>query len=151
MKNILLSILTFLFLGMVWNCTPTKGKDSQNITEIHKIQREWMLVSFGDFSKPELIKNKAKISLTGKIENEKIKGTAFMGCNTMFFTSEFKKDGSVKFSDIGGTLMACQDMELELYFSEKFKNMTKYSIEGHFLTLTDDNGNSMRFIASDWD
>ena len=74
-----------------------------------------------------------------------------MGCNKMFFTSEFKKAGKVKISGIGSTLMACQNMKLEDDFSKNLKNMTNYKIEGHFLTLSDDHGNSMKFIASDWD
>jgi heat shock protein HslJ len=36
-------------------------------------------------------------------------------------------------------------------FQKKFETMTKYSIEGHFLTLSDDKGNSMKFVAADWD
>ncbi|GAA4164738.1 hypothetical protein GCM10022217_35850 [Chryseobacterium ginsenosidimutans] len=110
-----------------------------------------MLISFEGYDKQDLIKSNAKIDLTSTIEDGKIKGGAFMGCNRMFFSSEFKKDGKVKISGIGSTLMACQDMKLEDSFSKGFKNMTNYKVEGHFLTLTDDNGNSMKFIAADWD
>ena len=73
-----------------------------------------------------------------------------MGCNNMFFTSEFNK-GKVKISDIGSTRKACPDMKLEGEFSRSFKNMTQYSVEGHFLTLSDDHGNQMKFVAADWD
>lgn len=42
-------------------------------------------------------------------------------------------------------------MELENEFQKKFKTMTKFKVEGHFLTLSDNKGNSMKFVASDWD
>lgn len=110
-----------------------------------------MLTAFRSYSKADLIAKNAKINLTEKPENGKIKGTAFMGCNSMFFTSEFKNDGKVKITDVGSTLKACQDMQLETDFSKAFRNMTKYAVRGHFLTLSDDSGNKMEFIAADWD
>lgn len=110
-----------------------------------------MLTAFGSYSKSDLAARKAQINLTERAENGKIRGTASMGCNSMFFTSEFKNDGKVKISDVGSTLKACQDMKLEMDFSEAFRNMTTYSVKGHFLTLSDDSGNKMEFIAADWD
>ena len=144
MKKIMPAVFTVLCLSFIINCSSVIAKNP-------RIQREWMLISFGNYAKEDLIKNNAKIDLTSTIENGKIKGTAFMGCNKMFFTSEFKKNGKVKISGIGSTLMACQNMKLEEDFSKGFKNMATYKIEGHFLTLTDDHGNSMKFIAADWD
>jgi heat shock protein HslJ len=29
--------------------------------------------------------------------------------------------------------------------------MSRYKIEGHFLTLSDEKGNTMKFVAADWD
>lgn len=144
MKKIILAVFTVLCVSFMINCSSITVKNYQ-------IQREWMLVSFGNYTKEDLIKTHTKIDLTSSNENGKIKGGAFMGCNKIFFTSEFKKDGKVKISGIGSTLMACQNMKLEDDFSKSFKNMTNYKIEGHFLTLSDDQGNSMKFIASDWD
>ncbi|WP_415324940.1 META domain-containing protein [Chryseobacterium sp. MMS23-Vi53] len=151
MKKILLSFFAVLFLGMLINCASTKNQNNQTATRDYKIQREWMLVAFGNYAKSDLVKNKAKIDLTANIEEGKIKGEAYMGCNKMFFSSEFKNDGKVKISGVGSTMMACQDMKLEDDFSKSFKNMTKYSVEGHFLTLSDDQGNQMKFVAADWD
>jgi len=144
MKKILIAFFAVLFLGALINCSAVPEKNPA-------LQRHWMLVSFDRFSKEELIKNKAEINLTGAMEKGKIKGSAHMGCNSMFFTSEFKNGGKIKISGVGSTLKTCQNMELETAFSQKFDKMTSYSIEGHFLTLTDDNGNSMKFVAADWD
>ncbi|SHE61694.1 META domain-containing protein [Chryseobacterium vrystaatense] len=144
MKKILTSFFAVLLLAAVVNCSAVPEKNPG-------LQRQWMLISFDQFSKEELIKNRAEINLTGAIEKGKIRGGAHMGCNSMFFTSEFKSDGKVKISGVGSTLKACQNMELETAFGQKFDKMTNYTIEGHFLTLSDNNGNSMKFVAADWD
>ncbi|REC80414.1 META domain-containing protein [Chryseobacterium elymi] len=144
MKKILVSFFAVLLLGVVVSCSSVPEKNPS-------LQRQWMLVSFDKFSKEELVKNKAEINLTGIMEKGKIKGGAHMGCNSMFFTSEFKTNGKVKISGVGSTLKTCQNMELENVFIQKFDKMTNYSIEGHFLTLSDGGGNSMKFVAADWD
>lgn len=151
MKTIFVSVLCLLFSGMLLNCNAVNSNTSQNTNQNSQIYREWMLTSFGSYSKSDLIMKNAKIDLTEKAEDGKIKGTAFMGCNSMFFTSELKNDGKVKISDVGSTLKACQNMKLEMDFSTAFRNMTTYSVKGHFLTLSDDTGNKMEFIAADWD
>lgn len=144
MKKIIVALFSVLFLGMVINCSSRQVKNPH-------IQRQWMLVSLEGFSKDDLIKNKAEINLTAKSENGNIKGSAYMGCNRVFFTSEFKNNGKVKISGLGSTMMACQNMNLETSFQKKFEKMTTYSVEGHFLTLSDDSGNAMKFVAADWD
>ncbi|ASW75246.1 heat-shock protein [Chryseobacterium piperi] len=144
MKKILVLLLGILFLGINLNCSSVPEKN-------HALQREWMLVSFGNFSKDLMVKNKARINLNSKIEDGKIRGGAFMGCNKMFFTAQFKNNGRIKISGLGSTMMACQDMKLEAAFGRSFERITKYSVEGHFLTLSDDKGMVMKFVASDWD
>ncbi|WP_228401627.1 META domain-containing protein [Chryseobacterium sp. PMSZPI] len=144
MKKILLSLFAILLVGSVLSCSAIPEKNPN-------LQRQWMLVSFDGFSKDQLINHRAEVNLTANIVQGKIQGSAYMGCNQMSFTSEFKKDGRVKISNIVGTMKACQDMALETSFQKKFDHMTKYSVEGHFLTLSDDQGNSMKFVAADWD
>lgn len=144
MKKILLSIFAVLLLGIVLNCSSVPDKNPA-------LQRQWMLVSFDGFSKEQLIANKAEMNLTASMVDNKIQGNAYMGCNQMSFVSEFKKGGKVKISKGVSTMKACQDMSLETSFQKKIETMTKYSIEGHFLTLSDDHGNTMKFVAADWD
>ncbi|WP_185208025.1 META domain-containing protein [Chryseobacterium sp. C3] len=144
MKKRFIAILTFLCLSFILNCSSVAVKNPQ-------IQREWMLVSFADYSKEELIKNNAKIDLTSPIENGKIKTSAFIGCNKLSFTSEFKKENQLHISEIISTEMACPNMKLENDFSLNIKTMNHYKVEGHFLTLKNDQGNTMKFIAADWD
>jgi len=144
MNKIMLTIFTVLCLGFMLNCSSVPAKN-------YRLQREWLMVSFKNYGKPNLIKNNAKIDLTSTIEHGIIKGTGFMGCNKIFFRSQFKASGKMKILEIRSTEKMCPDSKLENDFSGIFKNMTKYTIEGHFLTLTDNKGTSMKFIAADWD
>jgi heat shock protein HslJ len=151
MKKILFSVLPVLFLGILLNCASVNKENIQMNTRNYQIQREWMLVAFGHFTKTDLVNYRAKIDLTGKLEKGKIQGTAFMGCNNMSFSSEFKNDGNVNIKGLFSTMKACQNMELESEFQKKIEAMTKYKVEGHFLTLSDEKGNTMKFVAADWD
>jgi len=144
MNKFLSIFIGVICLLMVSNCSSANLKD-------HHIQRQWMMVSFDMFTKEQLMKNKAEINLTAEMKDGKIRGTAFMGCNRMFFNSQFKSKNKVKISGVGSTLMACQEMELENKFVKAFETMTHYKIEGHFLTLYDEKGNEMKFLAADWD
>ncbi len=144
MKKILLSLFAVLLLGVVLNCSTVPAKNPS-------LQRQWMLISLDGFSKDQLIAHQAEMNLTANMVKGKIQGSAYMGCNRMSFVSEFKKEGKVKISNRISTMKACQDMNLETSFQKKIETMTHYSIEGHFLTLSDDQGNSMKFVAADWD
>lgn len=144
MKNILSFFLAVSLFAFTLNCNAKKMNNPH-------YQREWMMVSFDQFSKQELIEKKAGINLTGEKSDNQIKGSAVMGCNRIFFTAQLKNNGKVKISGLGSTEMACQDMNLENAFLKKFGNMTNYTIEGHRLTLFDNNGSEMKFIAADWD
>ncbi|MCY0976005.1 META domain-containing protein [Chryseobacterium wangxinyae] len=144
MKNIILGFFTVFILTMVLNCSATKVNNQH-------YQREWMMVSFDQFTKQQLMENGAEINLTGEKSGNQIKGTATMGCNKIFFLAELKNNGKIKFSEIGSTEMACKNMELENAFMKKFGSMKNYLIEGHRLTLSDDKGSEMKFIAADWD
>ncbi|RZJ37377.1 MAG: hypothetical protein EOO18_05785, partial [Chryseobacterium sp.] len=83
-----------LILLLTVSCTSTK-----NTTEsMGNIHRKWMLVEYKDFAKPELVKLEANMDLT-KINDTPNRYIAKMGCNGMFFTSEFD-DGKAKFSGL---------------------------------------------------
>ncbi|WP_110366617.1 META domain-containing protein [Chryseobacterium sp. CBTAP 102] len=144
MKKILLPLFAVLLLGLVLNCSSMSTRDPF-------LQRQWMLISFDGFSKDQLTASNAEMNLTANKVRGKIQARVYMGCNMMSFVSEFKKGGRVSISKGVSTMKACQDMNLETSFQKKVETMTNYSIEGHFLTLSDDQGNSMKFVAADWD
>lgn len=145
MKRFFLLIIGVFSLVSMINCASVRP------LETRQIQRQWMLISMGNFSKEELAKNKAEINLTATLKEGKIQGTAFMGCNRMFFSTEIKTGNKINISGLGSTLMACENMAVETQFSKSFEQMSRYEIDGHFLTLSDDSGNSMKFVAADWD
>ena len=117
---------------------------------MENIHRKWMLVEYKDFTKEELVKLEANIDFTKNSESAD-RYTAKMGCNGMFFTAEFNK-GKAKFSEVGSTMMYCDGrMKLEQLFGKEFPDLKQYKVEGHFLTLFNENGGRMKFVAADWD
>jgi heat shock protein HslJ len=143
MKNIVTLFLAVFALLFLANCT-SQTTNSENV------EREWMLVEFQNFTKDKLVAHKAHLNLTNLKDNGKF--TAKMGCNNLFGSATFNAVGTVKFSQIGSTMMFCdQAMDLETAFSKALPMMTNYKIEGHYLTLSDRNGNWMKFVAADWD
>lgn len=112
------------------------------------LKRKWMLVEFQGFSKEELMKKNAFIDLT----NYEKGGGAKMGCNSMFFNVKTKNNQKIEFSQIGSTMMYCEgNMKLEEEFGKRLPTITKYQFKGHFLTLKNKKGETMKFIAEDWD
>ena len=138
---------TFLFISSFFifqSCASGKNNPDE-------LNRQWMLVEFQNFSRDLMVKNNAQMDLS-QTKSPKNLWKAKMGCNQMFFEADFKANGTVKFSDVGSTMMYCENsMKLEDAFVKALPLMTKYKIDGHHLTLTDAKGNQMKFVAADWD
>jgi len=145
MKNTILRFFALFILTILSNCSTSKMSSNQYY------QREWMMISFNQFTKLQLTENKAAINLTGQKAGNVVKGSAKMGCNSIFFKIEFRNNEKINISEITSTEMACKNIELENAFLKNFRNMKNYVIEGHRLTLSDGLGNQMEFIAADWD
>lgn len=144
MKNRILSFLMLFLLSLLINCSFSRD-NSQHY------QREWMLVSFEEFTKQKLVESKAGINLTAEKMTGLPKGSATMGCNTIDFKYKFKNNGKVRISNIQSAKRECENTALEIVFLKKIETMTNYKIEGHFLTFFDEKGNEMKFLAADWD
>ena len=143
MKKIITGFVALFALLVLSNCT-SQTKVPENT------KREWMLVEFQNFTKEMMMNNKANLNLTE--QNEKGKFSANMGCNNMFGSVTFISTGTVKFSDIGSTMMYCDKaMDLEAAFAKELPAMTNYKVEGHYLTLSNASGKKMKFVAADWD
>ena len=116
--------------------------------EISSLKRKWMLVEFQGFTKEELIQKKAYLDLTHLDKG----GGAKMGCNSIFFSVKLKNNHRIHFSGVGSTMMYCDgNMKLEENFGKLLPTITKYQVKGHFLTLKNKNGQTMKFVAEDWD
>ena len=116
--------------------------------EVSSLKRKWMLVEFQGFTKEELIQKKAYLDLTHLDKG----GGAKMGCNSIFFSVKSKNNHRINFSGVGSTMMYCDgNMKLEENFGKLLPTITKYQVKGHFLTLKNKNGQTMKFVAEDWD
>lgn len=143
MKKALSCFLAIFVLLLLVNCT-TQTHIPENI------KRDWMLVEFQDFSKDLMISTKAHLNLTDQKEPGRF--SANMGCNNMFGSATFNANGTVKFSEIGTTMMFCDKaMDLESAFVRELPTMTNYKVYGHYLILTNPVGKKMKFVAADWD
>ena len=116
--------------------------------EVSSLKRKWMLVEFQGFTKEELMQKKAYLDLTHLEKG----GGAKMGCNSIFFSVKLKNNHRINFSGVGSTMMYCDgNMKLEENFGKLLPTITKYQVKGHFLTLKNKNGQTMKFVAEDWD
>ena len=116
--------------------------------EVSSLKRKWMLVEFQGFTKEELIQKKAYLDLTHLDKG----GGAKMGCNSIFFSVKLKNNHRIHFSGVGSTMMYCDgNIKLEENFGKLLPTITKYQVKGHFLTLKNKNGQTMKFVAEDWD
>lgn len=144
MKTVLSICALLLSLVFMNSCSSSKA-DPQ------LYQRQWMLKKFKNYEYDFLVRNRAQLDLA-PTKSLKDQYRGYMGCNQMFLTAVFLKNGTVKFSDVGGTMMYCENnMKLEEEFARELPAMTKYSIDGHQLTLSDGKGKEMQFVAADWD
>lgn len=143
MKKIITGFLAIFALLFLANCTSQMPAPAN-------LNKEWMLVEFQDFSKDLMVSSKANMNLTNI--NQAGKFTANMGCNSMFGTATFNANGTVTFSDVGSTMMYCDKaMDLEAAFGKALPTMTNFKIDGHYLTLSNNTGKMMKFVAADWD
>lgn len=166
-KSIFLSII-FIFSTVFLFSSCKSSKNTTDITDAQKLARVWMLTDMNlndgnNFSKEDFVKAGAKLDLTKlkeittDLEGKRIaQGSAFMGCNSIFFTistnDKANLSNTIAFSQIGMTRKACQEnMELETIFGKNLSDMIKYQLEGQFLTLSSADGKRMKFIAQDWD
>lgn len=116
--------------------------------EVSSLKRKWMLIEFQGFTKEELIQKKAYLDLTYLEKG----GGAKMGCNSIFFSVKLKNNHKIHFSGVGSTMMYCDgNIKLEENFGKLLPTITKYQVKGHFLTLKNKNGQTMKFVAEDWD
>ncbi len=142
-SNAVLKVISLLSVGFLLQCSSAAKPEGLN--------RQWMMISFKDYQKDFLVKNKASLDLSA-YPSEHQTYHAYMGCNQIRLQASFGADQSVKAGDISATMRYCDDNEsLENRFISEFPAVTRFKVEGHFLTLSDESGNEMKFVAADWD
>ena len=104
----------------------------------------WTLVSYGSPDAPVAVLENAPITLTFSAEG--IGGSA--GCNSYFGAFQYDV-GTITFTDIGSTLIACEQpiMDQETAYLEALRTATAYQITDGQLQITYDGG-VLSFTAS---
>jgi META domain len=149
MKLIILIILLSTILNCkskiedkkIKNSIENEATDVKNVNQI--LNRVWMLIEFGNFSKELFIEKKAFLDLTTN--------SASMGCNSIGFNYKKKSVSEIEFSNLIRTEMAYGDMTLEDDFLKTIPVLNSYKIDGHKLTLYNSQNKRMVFVAQDWD
>lgn len=63
-----------------------------------------------------------------------------------------QREGRIRFGSVAATRMYCDGrMKLEADFSSRIGSFTRYRLDGHYLILQNNQGQSARFVAQDWD
>lgn len=131
---------SLFFLCFLSVCLGSK----QNLDPI--LARQWMLIQFKDYKKEYLVAKKASITIS-KDKSVSI----YMGCNNGGGKIEQKGDNKFHFLNTFSTEMACEDMKLESDMFMTLASVETYKLEGHFLFLFTKSGETIKFIAADWD
>lgn len=124
-KIILYSLMISGIAFLLSSCAQTK-----NLTGRYKIAHKWNVISVDSVSNQKVALSKAYIDLS-KIE----RGGAKAGCNSMFFTFVILKDNKIKFSEVGSTMMACADMEVEGKLGKLIPLVNNYEVKDSVLSL----------------
>lgn len=74
-----------------------------------------------------------------QFEEEQNRVTGSSGCNRIFGTYE-NMDERLKLGQLGSTMMACPDMELEQQFTQTIPRVAQFAIENDLLVLQDQTG-----------
>lgn len=136
---------TFILLVLTLITISCNSKKEASAMSNQNINRVWMLVSFKNYTKEDLMQKNAYLDLTNPE-----RAAAKMGCNNLSFAIKVEKD-KIQFSQGIATKMYCQDMNLENDFSKEIATITNFKVEGHKLILKASKGEKMEFIAQDWD
>lgn len=134
--------IIIIIAALIYSCNSKKETTKMEIQNINKV---WMLVSFKNFSKEDLVKKNAFLDLTNSE-----RATAKMGCNNLSFA--YKVSGeTITFSQGIATRIYCSDMNLENSFSKEILLYNEFKIDGHKLVLSNASGEKIEFVAQDWD
>lgn len=144
MKKRICFLFSFIILLVINRCSILPNIESD-------FAKTWMLVSFQDCSKQELIDKNAKIILSSTKSYNTFAGKLFLGCNSFKFKIKFLDKEKVKVYHLKNEQNNCIAGYFEKDFIKKFNEMNFFSKEGHFLILKTNNGEIIKFLAEDWD
>ena len=98
------------------------------------VEKYWKLVELnGQPVKSDEKMNGKEPHIIFKIEDNRISGSG--GCNSFFGTYELLEGNRIKFSQVGATMMACIDMDVENRLMEVLNMADNYNLNDEKLTL----------------
>lgn len=102
-------------------------------TDNRIVEKYWKLVELNGQA-VELTEGMREPFLILKSEDNRVNGNS--SCNGFFGSYELNEETQrISFSQMGGTMMACMNMELERGFLDMLQNVDNYSINGDRMTL----------------
>ena len=114
------------------------------------LQRTWMLVAMPGFTRAQLQAAQAQTDWRNLPQ-----ASAHMGCNRMGYNVALHDASApwhtLSIGNVFSTRMACPDMQLENAFGHLIPTMQQAKVQGHRLTLRNAAGQTMEFVAADWD
>ena len=144
-NNPIMKKLSIIILVSIFTLSCNCKKSIVSNVNSENLHRKWMLVSYKNYTKDDLIKKEAFLDMTNKE-----RASSKMGCNSMSFGYSVTGN-AITFTQGMGTKMFCQDMNLENDFLNDLPKMITIVIEGHKMTLNGKDNEKMEFIAQDWD
>lgn len=133
MKNLNIVVLAILFFAVA--CSPKNGSKIKNETkEVRDISSLWILDKVND----------GDIAFDGIFLDIKMNDLSFSGksfCNSIFGRIEIIAANKIKFSNIGMTMMACDDVrnQMENEYNVMLSKVATYKIKDDMLLLFDAN------------
>lgn len=120
---------------------------SPAVSNPNALKRTWYLTEMQGFTREQLTAIKAELDL-----RQLPKASAYMGCNRLMLNADAQNDGKIQFGSVAATRMYCEnEMHAEKQFSQTIPSFNQYHVEGHQLILRNPQGQTMRFVAQDWD
>lgn len=132
MKNFILTVIT---TALIAGCSNSKKSTNPAVESIENLyQTEWKLTELQGMALPA--NSKAYLDFTA---GEPVKVSGNTGCNRITGTVEISKTGTIKFSPLATTRMACIDNgigELENKFLAVLANSSSWSLNNKQLILS---------------
>ncbi|MEI6947180.1 META domain-containing protein [Paraflavisolibacter sp. H34] len=110
------------------------------------VEKYWKLTELGGSALVSSDKWRREPHMILKADGNKLNGHG--GCNSFFGTYELPGGNGIRFTGVGSTRMACEDMQVEYRFLQALQAAGQYTVQGDALALQDAKGTVLaRFAA----
>ncbi len=135
MKIAILLIVCFILFSCNVKKKPIKEESAT-------LNASWFLKEMNGEPTPNIFSKSPKMPQL-QIDTSEMKVSGNDGCNSIFGSIENWNANVLTFKNLGGTKMACANMERSMEYSQALSNMKTYKIENSELHLFDAVGNEV--------